>query len=240
MQLSGVNTDKMLIGAKFWSFFIFYFFIQLFLFRSGEFFDLAIWHAWDVISKPTSKRFMFIPVTWKNHRFYIHLWVIFNTAFLKRAVISLGVKCFLTKNRFVNKTARENYINLTRKVLCVSEFTQWFGPSCMVCPLAPMKSQDRAIPLGPHGHSFLWVAFSNLPRYSTLIPTVLKLVEARRPLRPNRKERKKVTAQNLDGIDVKILVNIIRAYDVPVRAESLPWVTVTYTTHTVLSYCLHR
>ncbi|KFQ33478.1 Coiled-coil and C2 domain-containing protein 2A, partial [Merops nubicus] len=46
---------------------------------------------------------------------------------------------------------------------------------------------------------------------------IFKLAEPKRPLRPRRKERKKVTAQNLSDGDIKLLVNIIRAYDIPVR-----------------------
>lgn len=46
---------------------------------------------------------------------------------------------------------------------------------------------------------------------------LFKLAEPKRPLKPQRKERKKVTAQNLSDGDVKLLVNIIRAYDIPVR-----------------------
>ncbi|XP_071412876.1 coiled-coil and C2 domain-containing protein 2A isoform X2 [Pithys albifrons albifrons] len=46
---------------------------------------------------------------------------------------------------------------------------------------------------------------------------LFKLAEPKRPLRPRRKERKKVTAQNLSDGDIKLLVNVIRAYDIPVR-----------------------
>ena len=46
---------------------------------------------------------------------------------------------------------------------------------------------------------------------------LFKLAEPKRPLKPQRKERKKVTAQNLSDGDIKLLVNILRAYDVPVR-----------------------
>ncbi|XP_055021211.1 coiled-coil and C2 domain-containing protein 2A [Boleophthalmus pectinirostris] len=46
---------------------------------------------------------------------------------------------------------------------------------------------------------------------------IFKLAEPKRPLKPQRKERKKVTAQNLTDGDIKLLVNIIRAYDIPVR-----------------------
>lgn len=46
---------------------------------------------------------------------------------------------------------------------------------------------------------------------------LFKLAEPKRPLKPQRKERKKVTAQNLSDGDIKLLVNIIRAYDIPVR-----------------------
>ncbi|XP_040602974.1 coiled-coil and C2 domain-containing protein 2A isoform X4 [Mesocricetus auratus] len=47
--------------------------------------------------------------------------------------------------------------------------------------------------------------------------SLFKLAEQKRPLRPRRKGRKKVTAQNLCDGDIKLLVNIIRAYDIPVR-----------------------
>ncbi|XP_045429978.1 coiled-coil and C2 domain-containing protein 2A isoform X6 [Pipistrellus kuhlii] len=47
--------------------------------------------------------------------------------------------------------------------------------------------------------------------------SLFKLAEQKRPLRPRRKGRKKVTAQNLSNGDIKLLVNIIRAYDIPVR-----------------------
>ncbi|KFP75461.1 Coiled-coil and C2 domain-containing protein 2A, partial [Acanthisitta chloris] len=46
---------------------------------------------------------------------------------------------------------------------------------------------------------------------------LFELAEPKRPLRPRRKERRKVTTQNLSDGDVKLLVNIIRAYDIPVR-----------------------
>uniref|UniRef100_A0A8V0Y5W6 Coiled-coil and C2 domain containing 2A n=1 Tax=Gallus gallus TaxID=9031 RepID=A0A8V0Y5W6_CHICK len=46
---------------------------------------------------------------------------------------------------------------------------------------------------------------------------LFKLAEPKRPLKPRRKERKKVTAQSLSDGDIKLLVNIIRAYDIPVR-----------------------
>ncbi|XP_075050779.1 coiled-coil and C2 domain-containing protein 2A isoform X2 [Mixophyes fleayi] len=46
---------------------------------------------------------------------------------------------------------------------------------------------------------------------------LFKLAEPKRPLKPRRKVRKKVTAQNLSDGDIKVLVNVIRAYDIPVR-----------------------
>lgn len=46
-------------------------------------------------------------------------------------------------------------------------------------------------------------------------------VEPRRPLYPNRRERKKVKGQNISPDDVYILVNIVNAYDLPVRKEKL-------------------
>ncbi|XP_078401088.1 coiled-coil and C2 domain-containing protein 2A isoform X1 [Cetorhinus maximus] len=56
-----------------------------------------------------------------------------------------------------------------------------------------------------------------VPSISMLGISLFKLAEPRRPLRPRRKERKKVTAQNLSDGDINLLVNIIRAYDIPIR-----------------------
>ncbi|RUS72243.1 hypothetical protein EGW08_019997 [Elysia chlorotica] len=56
-----------------------------------------------------------------------------------------------------------------------------------------------------------------VPNITMIATSLLRLSEPRRPLRPVRKERKKVTAQALDGKEVKILINIIRASYIPVR-----------------------
>ncbi len=60
-----------------------------------------------------------------------------------------------------------------------------------------------------------------VPNIGTILPAIMKLAEPRHPLRPHRKERKKMTAANLVGVDVKLLCNIVRAFDIPVRAEAL-------------------
>ena len=58
-----------------------------------------------------------------------------------------------------------------------------------------------------------------IPDLTTLIGLLGDMAPAQRPLRPVRTERKKVLMQDLTGQDLKILLNIVRAYDVPVRAE---------------------
>ena len=72
---------------------------------------------------------------------------------------------------------------------------------------------------------FLYVCVSNMIHcyfiIRTIIPELIKLVEPRRPLNPRRTERKKVTAQNLQALDVRILINVTRAVDIPVRQDSL-------------------
>ena len=60
----------------------------------------------------------------------------------------------------------------------------------------------------------------HLLSYRTIIPNLLKITEPRRPLKPIRKERKKVTAQNLQTMDVKILINIVRAFGIPIRTDT--------------------
>ncbi|XP_068799442.1 coiled-coil and C2 domain-containing protein 2A isoform X2 [Struthio camelus] len=69
-------------------------------------------------------------------------------------------------------------------------------------------------------HHFLLSDLVNeeeIPSLGILGLSIFKLAEPRRPLKPRRRERKKVTAQNLSDGDIKLLVNIIRAYDIPVR-----------------------
>lgn len=46
-------------------------------------------------------------------------------------------------------------------------------------------------------------------------------MEPRRPLYPQRRERKKVKGQNIAPEDVAILVNVVNAYDLPVREDKL-------------------
>lgn len=46
-------------------------------------------------------------------------------------------------------------------------------------------------------------------------------VQPRRPLYPQRRERKKVKGQNIAPEDVLILVNVVNAYDLPVREDKL-------------------
>ncbi|XP_029446608.1 coiled-coil and C2 domain-containing protein 2A isoform X2 [Rhinatrema bivittatum] len=64
------------------------------------------------------------------------------------------------------------------------------------------------------------VVEEELPTIGLLGIGLFKLAEPKRPLKPRRKERKKVTAQNLSDGNIKLLVNIIRAYDIPVRKPS--------------------
>ncbi|TSL61152.1 Coiled-coil and C2 domain-containing protein 2A [Bagarius yarrelli] len=56
-----------------------------------------------------------------------------------------------------------------------------------------------------------------VPSIGILGLNLFKLAEPKRPLKPQRKERKKVTAQNLSDGDIKVLLNIVRGYDIPVR-----------------------
>lgn len=46
---------------------------------------------------------------------------------------------------------------------------------------------------------------------------IFKLSERRRHLKPQRKERRKVAAQAVSDGDVKLLIRILRAYNIPAR-----------------------
>uniref|UniRef100_A0A8D2F542 Coiled-coil and C2 domain containing 2B n=1 Tax=Theropithecus gelada TaxID=9565 RepID=A0A8D2F542_THEGE len=56
---------------------------------------------------------------------------------------------------------------------------------------------------------------------SQLTDAVCQFVEPRRKLKPQRKERKKVRAQTISDGDIKILVRIVRAYNIPTRKTTI-------------------
>uniref|UniRef100_G1NTL1 DUF5523 domain-containing protein n=1 Tax=Myotis lucifugus TaxID=59463 RepID=G1NTL1_MYOLU len=56
---------------------------------------------------------------------------------------------------------------------------------------------------------------------SQLTHAICKLVERQRKLKPQRKERKKVAAQTICDGDIKILVRILRAYNIPSRKTTV-------------------
>ena len=62
---------------------------------------------------------------------------------------------------------------------------------------------------------------SDWPLFSQLIYAVCKLLEQRRKLKPQRKERKKVAVQTICDRDIKILIRILRAYNIPTRKTTV-------------------
>lgn len=54
---------------------------------------------------------------------------------------------------------------------------------------------------------------------SAIVLNLGNALAPRRPLRPRRKERKTVSGQHLQDKEVKIMINITRAYDVPCRVS---------------------
>ncbi|XP_049861590.1 coiled-coil and C2 domain-containing protein 2A [Schistocerca gregaria] len=63
------------------------------------------------------------------------------------------------------------------------------------------------------------VSEDQVPDIGTLGLTIMKWLQPKRPLRPVRKERRKVTTQSISTTEVKIIINIVRAFDVPVRKD---------------------
>ena len=53
--------------------------------------------------------------------------------------------------------------------------------------------------------------------YSALKISLVELLVPRRPLKPIRKERKKIMAQNVNISSANIVIRVIRAFNVPVR-----------------------
>ena len=69
-----------------------------------------------------------------------------------------------------------------------------------------------------------------LPDAGTLMMLCGEMVPAQRPLKPTRVERKKVLMQDITGKDIKILLSVVRAYDVPIRSDQDPMTQPTATT----------
>ena len=61
-----------------------------------------------------------------------------------------------------------------------------------------------------------------IPDSGTLMLICGEMVPAQRPLRPIRIERKKVLMQDMSNQEIKILLSIVRAFDVPVRSDVDP------------------
>ena len=61
-----------------------------------------------------------------------------------------------------------------------------------------------------------------LPTSDTLLMFCGEMVPAQRPLKPTRIERKKVLMQDMSNQDIKILLSVVRAYDVPIRNDPDP------------------
>ena len=57
--------------------------------------------------------------------------------------------------------------------------------------------------------------------YSALKSTVVEVFTPRRPLKPVRRERKKLEAKNLTLTNVNVIIRVIRAFNVPVREDGM-------------------
>ena len=61
-----------------------------------------------------------------------------------------------------------------------------------------------------------------IPDLTTLFHLLGGMAPEQRPLRPVRQERKKLVLQDLTGQQLRLLLCVVRAYDVPVRSEADP------------------
>ncbi|XP_064418188.1 protein CC2D2B [Latimeria chalumnae] len=85
-----------------------------------------------------------------------------------------------------------------------------------------LKVEDR------YSLSDIVTSYEEIVTLSQLSLSIFKIVEPKRLLKPPRKERKKVLAQNLTDGDVKILVRINRAYNIPVRKKIIARIPPVY------------
>uniref|UniRef100_A0A8D8ZRV5 Coiled-coil and C2 domain-containing protein 2A n=1 Tax=Cacopsylla melanoneura TaxID=428564 RepID=A0A8D8ZRV5_9HEMI len=63
------------------------------------------------------------------------------------------------------------------------------------------------------------ISEDHVPDVGTLGLTFVKWLQPDRPLRPKRKERKKIPVQSLSGQEVKVIVSVVRAFEIPTRKD---------------------
>ncbi|XP_038171998.1 protein CC2D2B [Arvicola amphibius] len=88
----------------------------------------------------------------------------------------------------------------------------------------------RIIKVSKFNLSDIVADYEEIVSTSQLTDAICKFTEPRRKLKPQRKERRKVTAQTVSDGDIKILVRILRAYNIPTRKKIThrTWGTSTY------------
>ncbi|CAH6958631.1 Cc2d2b [Phodopus roborovskii] len=77
----------------------------------------------------------------------------------------------------------------------------------------------RIIKVSKFSLSDIVADYEEIVSTSQLTDAICKFIEPRRKLKPQRKERRKVTAQTVSDGDIKILVRILRAYNIPTRKK---------------------
>uniref|UniRef100_A0A8C2MAP8 Coiled-coil and C2 domain containing 2B n=1 Tax=Cricetulus griseus TaxID=10029 RepID=A0A8C2MAP8_CRIGR len=77
----------------------------------------------------------------------------------------------------------------------------------------------RIIKVSKFNLSDIVADYEEIVSTSQLTDVICKFIEPRRKLKPQRKERRKVTAQTVSDGDIKILVRILRAYNIPTRKK---------------------
>nr|KAF6322123.1 coiled-coil and C2 domain containing 2B [Pipistrellus kuhlii] len=83
------------------------------------------------------------------------------------------------------------------------------------------KVMKRIVKVSKFNLSDIVADYEEIVSASQLTHAVCKLVERHRKLKPQRKERKKVAAQTICDGDIKILVRILRAYNIPSRKTTV-------------------
>ncbi|XP_023564843.1 protein CC2D2B [Octodon degus] len=79
----------------------------------------------------------------------------------------------------------------------------------------------RIIKISKFNLSDIVADYEEIVSSSQLTHAICKFVEPRRKLKPRRKERKRVTAQTISDGDIKILIRILRAYNIPTRKTTV-------------------
>ncbi|XP_059737985.1 protein CC2D2B isoform X17 [Bos taurus] len=125
---------------------------------------------------------------------------------------------------FKNRKKQEEYESQIEKDMSISDvnsITAQRNNSANFLKKMRRLVMRRIVKVSKFNLSDIVADYEEIVSASQLTYAVCKLLEQRRKLKPQRKERKKVAVQTICDRDIKILIRILRAYNIPTRKTTV-------------------